>query len=430
MAVAGRNWFVDFGPLRRNRDFRLLWFGLFVTRLGTGITWLALPYQVNQLTGSPLMVGLLGAVQFVAILSTALIGGALADAVDRRRLVRLTEVGLVFCSTLLVLNASLDQPRVWPLFVLSGLGAGLNGIQRPALEAMMPRLVGHDELPAAASLNALRSSVAFLAGPLLGGVLIAAFSVRAAYVVDALTFVGSLVALFLIHAVAVPDDAPTPNWASVVEGLQYARRRPELLGTYIVDVIAMFFGMPMALMPAFAARFGDARALGILTAAPFVGSLLANVGGGWTTRIHRHGRAIVIAACCWGIGIVGLGFARSLPMAFVCFMVAGGADMISGVFRMTMWNQTIPDELRGRLAGIEMISYTTGPLLGNVESGLAAALIGVRGAIVSGGALCVGGTAAVVGVLPEFWSYDDRTHPEAVAERHRRAQIERPAASQ
>lgn len=418
-----RRLFVDFGPLRRHRDFRLLWTGLFSTRLGAGITWLALPYQVQKLTGSPLAVGFIGAAQMAAIFLTALIGGALADAVDRRRLVRLTEVGLVACSSLLFVNAMRHRPSVWPLFVLASLAAGLDGLQRPSLEAMLPRLVDHDELAAAAALNSLRSSVSFLAGPLLGGVLIAGFGVRGAYLADVVTFAGSLVALFMVRAMPPSSEAKPPSLSSIGEGLKYARGRPELVGTYVIDMIAMFFGMPLALLPAFSARFGDARALGVLTAAPFVGSLVANLGGGWTSRVHRHGRAIVVAACIWGMGVVGLGLARSLPVAFACFALAGGADMISGVFRMTMWNQTIPDELRGRLAGIEMISYTSGPLLGNVESGVAAAVVGVRGAIVAGGVLCVGGTGLLATALPEFWAYDARVHPAAVAERQRRAAL-------
>lgn len=192
------------------------------------------------------------------------------------------------------------------------------------------------------------------------------------------------------------------------------------MGTYVIDVVAMFFGMPLALLPAFAARFGDARAFGVLNAAPFFGAMVANLTSNWTIRVHRHGRAIIIAATIWGIGIVGLGLSRSLVVAFICFSVAGGADMISGVFRMTIWNQTIPDAVRGRLAGIEMISYSSGPLLGNVESGGAAWLIGVRGAIISGGLFCVGGASVLSRLLPEFWNYDSRTHPSAVAERERR----------
>ncbi len=391
-----------------------------MSRVGTGITFLALPYQVQQLTGSPFAVGMLGVVEIVPIFVTALIGGALADAVDRRRLVRVTEIGLLGCSLALAANAALDRPMVWPLYVIAALTAALNGIQRPALEATMPRLVPHDELAAAAVLNSIRQSVSFLAGPLIGGVLIATTGVGGAYLADAATFAASLAMLLAIRAVPPPPEAAPASLSSIAEGVRYARSRPELIGTYVIDIVAMFFGMPLALLPAFSERFGDAKAFGLLNAAPFVGSVLVNLTSGWTSRVHRHGRAIVVAAIVWGVGIVGLGLSTNLWLAFACFAVAGGADMVSGVFRMTMWNQTIPDSYRGRLAGIEMISYTTGPLLGNVESGVAAWLLGVRGAIVSGGALCVGGAGVVAAALPSFWRYDDRTHPAAVAERERR----------
>jgi MFS family permease len=410
---------LDVRPLR-HRDFRLLWIGLFVTRVGTAITFLTLPYQMHQLTGSPFAVGMLGVAQVVPIIVMALVGGALADAMDRRMLVRVTEIGLLLCALGLALNASLDRPGVWVLYVVAALDAGFDAIQRPALEATMPRLVPHDELAAAAALNSFRGSVAFLTGPLIGGVVIASAGVTVAYLVDAATFLVSLATLLVIRAVPPPPDAAAPSLASIAEGIRYARARPELMGTYVIDVVAMFFGLPIALLPAFSERFGDARAFGLLSAAPFAGAMAVNLVSGWTSRVHHHGRAITYAAVVWGFGVVGMGMSGNLWLAFACFAIAGGADMISGIFRMTIWNQTIPDTYRGRLAGIEMISYTGGPLLGNVESGVAAWLVGVRGAIVSGGALCAAGAASVAGALPAFWGYDDRTNASANAERARR----------
>jgi MFS family permease len=205
-----------------------------------------------------------------------------------------------------------------------------------------------------------------------------------------------------------PPEAEPPSLARILEGVRYAGSRPELMGTYIVDIVAMFFGMPMALFPAAATHLGGAGVLGLLYAAPAVGSLIATATSGWTAHVHRHGAAVCIAAAGWGIGIVAFGLTSSLAAALAGLVVAGGADMVSGIFRSTIWNQTIPDHLRGRLAGIEQVSYSTGPLLGNVESGAVASLAGLRASIVSGGLLCVAGVVVAAVALPAFWRYDDR----------------------
>lgn len=399
---------VDVKPLRRHRDFRLLWIGQAVSLLGSMVTYVAIPYQTYQLSHSSLVVGLLSAVELAPLLVMAPLGGAFADALDRRRLVLLAELLLAGASSALLVNAALPHPHLWVLFVVAALMAGLDGLQRPPLDALLPRLVGRDELAAAGALTALRGTVGSIAGPALGGVLIAAAGVGVAYAFDVVTFAASVVALALMHAVPPPADAERPSLRGIVAGLRYAAGRQELLGTYGVDIVAMFFGMPMALFPALAERFGGAGALGLLYTAPEVGAFLATLTSGWTARVHRQGVAVCLAAAGWGVGITFLGFAPSLALALVALAVAGFCDMISGIFRMVIWNQTIPDRLRGRLAGIEQISYSSGPLLGNVEAGLVASLAGVRVAIASGGILCVGGVALAATLLRGFWSYDTR----------------------
>jgi MFS family permease len=214
-----------------------------------------------------------------------------------------------------------------------------------------------------------------------------------------------------------PPDAAPPSLRGVVEGLRYARSRQELLGTYVVDVVAMVFGMPQALFPAIATRYGGAGVLGLLYAAPSVGSLLANATSGWTGRVQRHGRAILVAAAVWGAAIAAFGLAGRLWLALALLGLAGAADMVSGIFRAVIWNQTIPDHLRGRLAGIELLSYTTGPLLGNVEAGSVAALVGVRASVVSGGLLSVVGVVLVALAMPRFRGYDARRRPAGAAPR-------------
>jgi MFS family permease len=398
---------VDVTPLRVSPEFRLLYAGQTVSFFGSMMTFVALPWQVYHLTKSSFAVGMMGVVEFVPILLMAFVGGALADYVDRRRMVLWTDFLLTVGTGVLVLNSLLPQPRVWVLFMCAALFAALNGLQRPSLDALIPRLVPGELMPAASALKSLGASAGMICGPALGGVLIATFGPALAYSFDLLTFIVALVALWMMRAVPPPPDADRPSLKSVVEGLRYARSRPELMGTYLVDINAMFFGMPMALFPAIAEGYGGA-AVGLLYAAPAVGSFAATLTSGWTRRVHRHGRAVAIAATGWGLAIIGFGFARQLWLALVCLALAGGADMVSGLFRQTIWNQTIPDHLRGRLAGIEMVSYTTGPLLGNAESGIAASIFGVRTAVVSGGVLCVVGTGLLILALPSFLRYDGR----------------------
>jgi MFS family permease len=377
------------------------------------ITVVAFPFQVYQLSHSVLLVGLLGVLEFAVILVFAMVGGALADAADRRRLVLLTEVALMACSLILAGNAALPHPQLWILFAVTVAWGLVDAIQRPSLSALMPRLVDRGELPAAAALDNMRSTLGQILGPALGGVLLAAIGVPLTYMADVGTFVIGLTCLWLMRAVPPPVDAERPSLRRVVEGLRYARSRPELIGTYAVDMIAMFFGMPMALFPAIAQGLGGAGVLGLLYAAPAVGSFLFSATSGWTSRVHRHGMAVIVAALAWGVAIIGFGLAPGLAAALGFLALAGAADMMSGLFRNVIWNQTIPDSLRGRLASIEMLSYTSGPALGNFEAGLVASLFSVRVSVVSGGVLCVVGCVVCALALPAFRAYDARRHHQA-----------------
>jgi len=400
---------MDLRPLWRHRDYRALYAAQFVSFLGSMVTYVALPYQMFKLTHSSLAVGLLGLAELIPLLLTAFVGGALADTVDRRRMILLTEVGLALGSGSLALLALLDWPPVWPLYVIAGFMSALNGLQRPSLDALTPRLVDHDEIPATAALATLRGSVGMVAGPALGGALLASTGLATTYTFDILTYVFSLFAIRTIRSMLPPESTEAPSLRSVLEGFRYARSRQELIGTYVVDFVAMVFGMPLALFPALSEGLGGPKALGILYAAPAIGALLATLTSRWTPRVSRHGLAVMLAATAWGVAIIGFGFCGRLVPAVALLALAGGADAVSGMFRMTLWNQTIPDALRGRLAGIEMVSYMSGPLLGHVEAGLVAAAFGVRASVVSGGALCVLGVLLCGLLLPRFVSYDAKT---------------------
>ncbi|MGA9773786.1 MAG: MFS transporter [Blastocatellia bacterium] len=398
---------IDVTPLKASRDYRLLYAGQFVSGFGSAISYVVLPWQMYRLTESSFAVGMLGVAEFAPMFLLSFVGGALADYVDRRRLILLSELGLALCCAVLVLNSLLTAPHAWVLFLVAALFAGINGIHRPALEALTPRLVAPQLMPAVSALSSLRFNFNFIVGPAIAGVIAASFGAGFAFALDAATFIVAIITVMLIRSVTAPMNADRASLRSVIEGLKYARSRQELLGTYLIDINAMFFGMPMALFPALAESFGGAS-VGLFYAMPAVGSLTVTMTSGWTSHINKHGLAVTIAATVWGAAIIAFGLAKWLWLALFFLALAGAADMVSGLFRMTIWNQTIPDHLRGRLASIEMISYTTGPYLGNAEAGLMASLLGLRGSIVSGGVMCVLGSGLLALLLPAFIKYDGR----------------------
>jgi MFS family permease len=397
--------FLDLKPLKKHRDYRLLYTGQLVSMFGSQITYVAVPYQVFQLTHSSFVVGLLGAAQLVPLLVFALWGGAYADAMDRRRLLIVSEFVLAAGSLALAINGMSAHGSVAVIFVVSALMSACNGFHRPALDAMTPLLVDREDLTGVSALNSFRFSLSAIVGPALGGFCIHAFGYPITYGLDVISFLISLISLAAIRKMPPSDRARRPGIESIAEGLKYAWSRPELIGTYAVDIVAMTFAMPMALFPAMAGGWGGADAVGWLYSAMSFGSLFTALFSGWTTKVIRHGAAVVIAAAIWALAIVFVGFAPSLPLAMVCLAMAGAADSVSAVFRGTIWNETIPSELRGRLAGVEMISYLSGPLLGNVRAGWVASLSSITVSVVSGGLTCFIGVLLCIPLLPAFWNY-------------------------
>lgn len=396
--------FLRLAPLK-NRQFLLLYLGQTVSFFGSMLTYVAIPYQVYQLSHSSWYVGLLGAAQLVPLLVAALVGGAAADSLDRRRMLVISELVLALCSASLIINARLGQPSLWALFVASAAMSAVNGFHRPALEAMTQELVQHADQPAAAALGSLRFSLGAIVGPACAGFVIAKLGVGSVYLLDALSFGGSVACLWAMAPLARKPQAADSALGSIAEGVRYAKSRQELIGTYVIDIVAMIFAMPMALFPLMAEKWSGATAAGWLYSSMAIGSLVVTLFSGWSSKVHRHGAIVVVAAAVWGIAIIALGFAPSLPIAVACLAIAGGADMVSGLFRQTIWNQTIPTELRGRLSGLEMISYMTGPLLGNARAGYLATRYDARVSIVSGGVLCVLGVLLCIPILPKFWRY-------------------------
>ncbi|HKG56853.1 MAG TPA: MFS transporter [Candidatus Limnocylindrales bacterium] len=400
---------LDVAPLRLDRDYRWLWSGQVVGGIGNQITRIALPYQVYVLTGSTLAIAALTAVQLVPILVFVLGAGSVADAVDRRRLLIVTQLGLAGCSLLLVLLALGGSPPVVALFAVAFVAAALASIDQPARSSSIPRLVPQQRLPAAIALNQLNFQAASVIGPAVGGLLLATVGIAGAYLVDLLTFVASLAALLAIAPLPPLGGAVRPGLAAVREGLRFAIRRRVILSTFVIDLDAMIFGMPTSLFPVLALdvfRTGP-TGLGLLAAAPAVGAFLGAFLSGWVSMVRRTGRAVVIAVVIWGAAIAAFGLSTfSFALALVFLAIAGAADVLSAVFRSTIVQLETPDELRGRVTAIHIMAVTSGPRLGDIEAAAVAAAVGAQASVVSGGILCVVGVAAVMRRFPELWRHE------------------------
>jgi MFS family permease len=400
---------VDIRPLRESRDFRRLWFGTGISAIGSQITTVAIPFQLYDQTRSTLLVGLLGIAALVPLLIVPIYGGAVADAFDRRRMLLLSDVALVLVTAGLLVNALLPNPSVWFLFVAEALGTAAYGFQRPARNALTPRLVREDQLLAAIAVEDVIFTLARVAGPVIGGVLIAVVGLGGAYAIDIATFAASLFAIWLLPPVPPAADADRPSLQSILDGFRYVRRRKVLLGILVVDTNAMIFGMPRALFPAFAEKLGGgASILGLLYAAPFAGALVASLTSGWMMTLRRQGLGVCIAAAVWGLAIAMVGFAEVLWFALVFLGIAGAADFVSAVLRSNILLTVTPDSMRGRLSGIELAQVAGAPEIGNVEAGIVASLTSVRASIVSGGILTVVGTVIVAAAIPALVRYDAR----------------------
>jgi MFS family permease len=414
----------DTSPLRGPgaRAFRAVFLSRTVVYLGSQAAEVALLVQAKQLTGSPLVVGTLGLAELVPLIVFGLYGGVLADRFDRRALMRWCEPGLALCGVLLLLNALLPHPLLWPLYVVAALMMAFASLQRPAFEAATPRIVPRPQLTAAAAILSLSTNASVLLGSSLGGVLAVAPGPWLVYALDAAGFAVS----FVLLSRGVPKLPPVvagggvsgdedrdqeqevsngPLLREIVIGLRYAVGRKDLLGSYLADLAAMVFAYPNAMLPFLAVILHAPWSTGLMFAAPSAGALVVSATSGWMPRVRRHGLAIAFAAAGWGLAMAMVGLAPSVWVALVFLAVAGGADECSGVFRDAMWKQSIPDHLRGRMAGIELLSYAAGPPAGQLRSGAVAAVTGPRFSLTSGGLACVAAVGAVLVALPAFRHY-------------------------
>lgn len=400
-----RRVFLDLQPLRRDRDFRWLWGGQAISGIGNQITRLAVAYQVYALTGSTLAIAGLTLFQLVPILMFSLGAGSIADAVDRRRMLRITQLGMMASSTAYFLLALQPSVPLAAIYLVAFVSGAFGSLDQPARSSAIPRLVPRERMPAALALGQLNFQTASVVGPTVAGIMIATVGVAGAYLVDVATFTASLIALTRISALPPLAGASRPGLTAIREGLRFAWERRVILATYVIDLDAMVFGMPTSLFPALALDVFHAgpTGLGLLAAAPSVGALLGALLSGWVSRVRRAGLAVIVAVGIWGAAITLFGLSVfSFPLAMFFLAVAGAADVLSAVFRSTIVQLAAPDQLRGRIASIQFLVVTSGPRVGDIEAAAVASIVGAQASVISGGVLCLLGLAGVVRVFPEL----------------------------
>lgn len=408
---------VDLSPLRASTQYRRLYLAGLVTALGSQATYVAVPFQLKQLTNSPFDVGALGLVEFVPLVLFGLYGGVLADRMNRRRLIIAMELLLMLTTALLFVNASLARPEVWVLFANAAVATFASSLQRPSIEALNQVLVPHELQRAASVLVNIRYYIASIIGPSVGGLLAVSVGASWVYALNLVTFTFSLGLLFTLRVTVATGKFDDGDMAALWSGLRYTFSRPDIIGTYVIDLLAMILAFPVVMLPFVAQRFHESYALALLYCGLPVGALTATLTSNWTRRIHRYGRAVVVAAALWGLGIALFGYSSTLWLVLLGLAIGGGADAISGIFRTTMWNESIAPEMRGRMAGIEMISYSLGPTAGQFRAGVMAAWTTLRFSLTFGGLACTGSVGAVALALPSLWRFDARSDANVAAVR-------------
>jgi MFS family permease len=400
---------VDLGPLRESKPFRRLSAGQVVSLIGRQITVVAVPYQVYTTTRSPVLVGLLGLAQVVPLVGTSLALGGVPDRVDRRRLLVVTQALLGLCSLALLIGA-LAHPPVLFVFLVVAVAAAVSALDSPTRTAIVPNLVSAERLPGALSLNMAMYQVALIAGPALGGLVIAHLGLAGAYLVDVASFAAALLAVWLLPPQPPRSAARDSMLAALKRGLAFIRRRRVILGGYAMDLSAMIFGLPRAVFPVLAATtfHTDAQGLGYLYAAPGVGAVLAAVSSGWLSRSTRLGRVVVGCIALWGVAIVAFGLVTALWIGLLLLAVAGAADAVSAICRTAIMQTLTPDELRGRVTATYFMVVVGGPFLGDLEAGVVAGTTSARVSVVSGGVLCLLGLALAALAFPQVWGYRGR----------------------
>jgi MFS family permease len=402
----------DVRPLQVSAPYRRLFFGNTVAQLGQQMTNVVVAIQVYALTGSSFYVGLVGAFGLVPLVVLGLYGGAIADAVDRRTLALVASAGLWAVSIALALQAFLGNESVWLLYGCIAVQSAFYAVNNPARSAMVPRLLDRELIPAASALNMASFNLGFTFGPLLGALVIKWQGFGAAYTVDVLTFAAAYYALVRLPKMPPPEDSPRAGMKSVVDGLRFLKRSPNLRMTFILDLCAMVFAQPRALFPALAFKVygGGAGVVGLLQAAPAAGAVVAFLFSGWISRVRLQGLAIVLAVIAYGAVVGAVGLTDILWLGVLFLAMSGMADMVSSAFRNTVLQVAAPDQLRGRLQGVFIVVVAGGPRAGDFLAGSVASSVGERLALVLGGLACIVGVLVAISVQRRFLAYDAR-HP-------------------
>jgi MFS family permease len=418
MPVGLRGLVADTRPLA-NRPFRRLWRANIITVIGAQLTVVAVPAQIFAITGSSAYVGLTGVFGLVPLVVFGLWGGALADSMDRRTLLIWTTLGMILTSGLFFAQAAAGVENVWLLLVLFAAQQAVFAVNQPTRSAVLPKLLPTELLPAANSLNMTVMMAGGIAGPLVGGALIPVVGFAWLYLIDTVTLFATLGAVVALPKLPIEGVVTSPGLRSVIDGLGYLRQQPVLLMSFVVDLIAMIFGMPRALFPEIAHEsFGGPEeggaAFALLFAAIPAGAMLGGVFSGWVSRVERQGLAVIVSVIVWGVAMTGFGVSAALadgsatPMlvfAVLTLAIGGAADMVSAAFRMSILQAAAADELRGRLQGVFIVVVAGGPRIADVLHGGAAALVGTAAAAAGGGVLVVVGTVVAALAVPAFTRY-------------------------
>jgi MFS family permease len=409
----------DTAPLR-NEHFRRLWTANIVTVVGAQLTVVAVPAQIYAETHSSAYVGLTGLFGLVPLIVFGLWGGALADVMDRRTILIGTTCGLILTSAAFWAQAALGSGNVWLLLGIFAVQQAFFAVNQPTRSAVLPRLLEPQHLPAANSLNMTVMMAGAIAGPMVGGALIPVTGFSLLYLIDTLTLFATLGAVVRLPKLPVEGAVGAPGLRAVIDGLGYLRGHPVLLMSFVVDLIAMIFGMPRALFPQIAhlnfhGPSDGGLAFALLFAAIPAGSVLGGVFSGWVSRVERQGVAVVASIVVWGLAVTAFGVAvgladhasRSLMLAVAVLMlvVGGAADMASAAFRMSMLQASASDAVRGRLQGVFIVVVAGGPRIADVAHGGVAAATGPAVAAAGGGVLVVVLVLVAALAVPGFVRY-------------------------
>ena len=400
---------VDISPLRESRDYRLVWGGQLISLIGRQVTVVAVPFQVFQLTRSSVAVGVVGVFQVVPYVLLSLVGGSVADRVDRRRLLLATQVLLAVSSAVLMLASFYGFASLGLLYLMVAIVAAISAVNLPGQSAMTPNLVRRQHLASAMALNFAEFQTSIIVGPAIAGLVLARVGFGAAYAIDVATFGAAITALALIPPQPPKNRRDETPLQSIIQGFRFVARQKAVLGGFVVDLNAMIFGMPRALFPVLAVSTFHAgpAGLGLLYAAPGVGAVVGSVLSGFVARIRHQGRAVIIGATGWGVAITLFGLlTMSLWLGLVLLAVAGAFDTVSAIARSTILQTVTPDRLRGRANAANSMVVVGGPMLGDLRAGAMGGLVSPGFSLVFGGAVCVAACTVIARVFPALTDYD------------------------